>query len=171
MARLLNCLFSSQSDGFAITNKSNTSTVVVEDSCFIDNDFIGYGPVQLYGGSPYTLSGNAGAGNDDDLICQFVATSDDRRPLSTDAIECIDFDIDLEQGQLCPGQTRAPTSAPSTSAPSISNAPTAAPTTAAPTPVATLAPSDSPTSSALSTNKHVLTLALMAIAIPFTGLF
>jgi hypothetical protein len=63
--------------GYAIS--SNSSDVVVSDTCFLDNDFVGYGVVELYGGgddgdgdSTYEFTNNFVTG-DDGTQCPFAA--------------------------------------------------------------------------------------------------
>jgi hypothetical protein len=61
--------------GYAIS--SNSSDVVVSDTCFLDNDFVGYGVVELYGGGDdgdgtYEFTNNFVTG-DDGTQCPFAA--------------------------------------------------------------------------------------------------
>jgi hypothetical protein len=118
----------------------------MEDCCFINNDFIGYGAVRANGGSSITLARNAGAGNDDDLLCQFVSTSEFLTPIEASEVTCIDFDL-----AVCPYGDDV-------EKPSVST---------------TQAPSSSPTtdsSSAVATKKLGVALALMTVTISFFGL-
>jgi hypothetical protein len=73
-------------------NLSTGSTVVIEDSCFIDNDFTGFGVVRAWDGSGITLSGNAVEGFDDDLLCQFVAKLADN-PYQSSEVTCIESEL------------------------------------------------------------------------------
>jgi hypothetical protein len=66
---------------------------VIEDSCFIDNDFIGFGIVRAWGGSEIELSNNAVEGFDDELLCQFVATSQLDNPLIPSEVTCIEPEL------------------------------------------------------------------------------
>jgi hypothetical protein len=129
---------------------------VIEDCCFINNDFIGFGVVRANGDSSITLARNAGAGDDDDLFCQFVSLSAALTPLDDSEIICVDFDL-----AVCPiddepeaSPTRLPTPSP----------------TLGSTPGPTKAPSND-SSSAVATKKLGAALALMAVTIAFSGLF
>jgi hypothetical protein len=88
-----NLPFSSQRDGYAVANLSTGSTVTIENSCFVDNDFIGFGAVYAYDGSEIKLSGNAVEGFDDDLLCQFVAASEVLSPLDASEVTCIEPEL------------------------------------------------------------------------------
>jgi hypothetical protein len=124
---------------------------VIEDSCFINNDFIGFGVIRANGGSAITVSGNAGT-NDDDLFCQFVATSDLLNPTVETEVTCIEYEL-----AVCPllsVPTKTPTPMPSP-----------APTTSA----SESAQND--TSSAVATKRLGAALALMAVTISFFGFF
>jgi hypothetical protein len=132
---------------------------VIEDCCFINNDFIGFGVVRANGGSSLTSVRNAGAGDDDDLLCQFVSKSEVLNPLEDSEVTCIDFDL-----AVCPHDDA---SVGLTSSPSI-----------ALTPAPTSSPTSGPTkfvpsnnlSSAVATKKLGAALALMAVNISFFGL-
>lgn len=123
--------------------------MTIENNCFIDNDFIGFGPVQSYGNNSFTTAGNYGDGMDDDLLCQFAATSVFDRPLSPDNVTCVEF-----EAKVCSleGGTSSPTS----------TAPTASPETQT-----TLAPSlaDSAAASTMGRSNVVTTLVITTVAL------
>jgi hypothetical protein len=126
---------------------------VIEDSCFINNDFIGFGVIRANGGSAITVSGNAGT-NDDDLFCQFVATSDLLNPTVETEVTCIEYEL-----AVCPllsVPTKTPTPMPSP-----------APTTSA----SASESAQNDTSSAVATKRLGAALALMAVTISFFGFF
>jgi hypothetical protein len=162
-----NLPFSSQRDGYAISNFSRGSTVTIEDSCFVNNDFIGFGAIHAWSDSEITLSGNAVEGIDDDLTCQFVAASEVDNPLEDSEVTCIDAQLGS-----CPLlEPKSPGVAPTN--PSVvppTQSPTAPGATA---PGATLAPSKSPTStpSAAPTKRLGAALVLMVSTISLFGLF
>jgi hypothetical protein len=111
-----NLPFSSQRDGYAISNFSKGSTVVIENSCLVDNDFIGFGAIHAWAGSEINLSGNTVEGIDDDLTCQFVATSEIDNPLEESEVAC----IDTQRGSCPLIASRSPAISVATPAPSKS---------------------------------------------------
>jgi hypothetical protein len=66
---------------------------VIEDSCFIDNDFIGFGIVLAWDDSRIEFSNNAVESFDDDVICQFVATSQFNNPIMASDVTCIEPEL------------------------------------------------------------------------------
>lgn len=77
-------------NGYAI--QSSGADVEIYDSCFIDNDFIGFAPVQLFGATTYVVRNNFVTLNDDLLFCDFIAYSTSLNPESNDEITCIASD-------------------------------------------------------------------------------
>ena len=75
--------------GYAIYSAG--SPLTLENNCFIDNDFIGVGPVQAFASAPVAAVGNYIDG-DDDLFCSFVALSDALPPQSASEITCVEAD-------------------------------------------------------------------------------
>lgn len=94
-------------NGYAI--QSVGSKITLTDSCFSDNSYIGFGPVQCFGGAEFEGSGNH-ITQDDLIICDFVALSNEFVPESVEDITCRTYDL-----EECGGEERvfpAPTSAP-----------------------------------------------------------
>jgi hypothetical protein len=143
-------------EGYAVSNFSGESKVVIEDCCFINNDFIGFGAVRANGGSSIELARNAGNGNDDDLYCQFVSKSELLNPIEDSEVICIDFDL-----AVCPYGDDAESTRNPTSTPAPSPIPTPSPTRSA---------RSNESSSAFATKKLGAALALMAVTISSFGL-
>lgn len=94
-------------NGYAIQTVG--SPITVNDCCFIDNSFIGFGPVQAFGDAQFEFNRNH-ATEDDLIICDFAATSEDFVPESERDVNCLTYDL-----ESCRGPERvfaAPTSAP-----------------------------------------------------------
>lgn len=75
--------------GFAI--ESRGSPLTIKDSCFVDNDFIGFGPIHAYGGTTLDVSNNY-ISRDNLIICQFAAKSNSFSPQNTRDVTCVDAD-------------------------------------------------------------------------------
>lgn len=95
-------------NGYAIF--SSGSKVEVYDSCFIDNNFVGFAPLQIFGGAEYVLSGNF-ITEDDAIGCDFAAVSEESIPETDADITCITYDLETCNGdpRVFPPPTSAPT--------------------------------------------------------------
>lgn len=129
---------------------------MVENCCFFNNDFIGFGVVRANGGSEITLAGNAGSSTDDDLLCQFVAKSDALNPLEDNEVTCIDFEL-----AVCPYSDETDTR---TIKPTSTPAPTPSPTQRSESSAASNA-------SSAATRRIGAALVSMGVAVSFFGLF
>jgi hypothetical protein len=117
--------------------------------------------VRANGGSSISLARNAGAGDDDDIFCQFVSTSLLVNPIDDSEVTCIDFEL-----AVCPyggGDDVEATAKPM-------NTPAPSPIiTSKPTPVPTSSTNSNDSSSAVDTKRVGAAVALMAITISFFG--
>jgi hypothetical protein len=112
--------------------------------------------VRANGGSSITMARNAGAGDDDDLYCQFVSKSALINPLNDSDVTCVDFDL-----AVCPyGDDAATIKTPAPSPISTSS----------PTPRSTSRNNSTEISSAVDTKRFGAALALMAVSISFFAL-
>jgi hypothetical protein len=66
--------------------------LIMTNSCFIDNNFYGFGAVDLFGGSDYRASNNYVGGIDEGLTCQFIALSPEDLPSDPSNVTCVDAD-------------------------------------------------------------------------------
>jgi hypothetical protein len=112
-----NCIFTENiyngidgvKDGYAI--KTGGSPLDIRDCCFYNNEFIGYGVIQQFGGSLEAVNNSAVKNGESNLICGFVAKSDLVKPENVGDITCIAADADA-----C-GSFDVPTSSPGTQGP------------------------------------------------------
>jgi hypothetical protein len=94
------------------------SRLEVTDTCFIDNNFTGFGPVQVVGGADFEFNNNF-VSRDDEVFCDFASVATVFAPQSLADVSCLTYDLDACNGN--PRDLPAPTSAPSdtpTSSPS-----------------------------------------------------
>jgi hypothetical protein len=102
-------------NGYAV--QSIGAPVEIRDTCFEDNSFIGFGPVQLWAGAQLTSEG-VYASDDDFIFCNFAALSDLPNPNEFEETTCVAADLascggpPLELSQS-PTQPLEPTSSPS----------------------------------------------------------
>lgn len=109
---IINCLFESNTYG-EMDNPAPSGYAVrsygpihVESTCFIDNEFYAYGPIQLYGAS-HTGSRNFVKSSQGDVPCEFLAIFSNQDDTSNEIPFCFDADE-----MTCPLAFR-PTPAPS----------------------------------------------------------
>lgn len=108
-----------QSGSYAI--RSFGARVDVEDSCFLDNSFVGFGPVQVFSYEDELTIVNNGGTSDPTLTCSFMALSEDTIPETEEQVTCVPFDNDECKGTYV-ARTNAPSFLPS-SPPSLIDAP------------------------------------------------
>jgi hypothetical protein len=108
-----------QSGSYAI--RSFGARVDVEDSCFLDNSFVGFGPVQVFSYEDELTIVNNGGTSDASLTCSFLALSEDTIPENEEQVVCFPFDNDECKGVYM-DQSNAPSVLPS-SPPSLSLTP------------------------------------------------
>ena len=106
---LTNYIFSLlQQQGYAI--ESWGSQLEVVNTCFLDNNFIGYGTVNVWDGGAYTSEGNYGT-EDSELLCNFMALSD-VRPEDELEVTCVGYDLVSCRGPKAPPSSAPPSAAP-----------------------------------------------------------
>jgi hypothetical protein len=114
--------------------------------------------VRANGGSSISLARNAGAGDDDDILCQFVSTALVINPIEDSEVTCIDFEL-----AVCPyGDDSEATARPR-------NTPAPAPITSKPTPIPTSSINSNDSSSAVVTKRFGAALAAMTVTLSFFG--
>jgi len=73
--------------------------VHIRNTCFIDNDFNGFGVVQVYDNGYYEVDNNYGMTTSSSswLTCEFLAYAE-RKPGQPSDVTCVDFDLDRSKG-------------------------------------------------------------------------
>lgn len=94
----------------------DTDTIMT-NSCFIDNNFFGFGTVQLFDDSSYRAEDNYVGGTDEGTKCRFIAFSSGE-PSDPTNVTCVDADATSCQASIYNEwlkirPARAPTAAPS----------------------------------------------------------
>ena len=94
----------------------DTDTIMT-NSCFIDNNFFGFGTVELFDGSSYRAEDNYVEGTDEGIKCQFIAYSSGV-PSDPTNVTCVDADATSCQASIYNEwlkirPAKAPTAAPS----------------------------------------------------------
>lgn len=84
--------------GYAIDVAPN-NIVKIQNNCFLDNKFVGFGAVRVFGESDFTVENNYGT-IDAGLDCQFLAVSEEELPESLSAIECFQYESPTCQARL-----------------------------------------------------------------------
>mmetsp|Transcript_14894 Transcript_14894/g.28199 ORF Transcript_14894/g.28199 Transcript_14894/m.28199 type:complete len:433 (-) Transcript_14894:280-1578(-) len=121
-----------QPNGYAV--QSLGADLTIERTCFFDNSFIGFGPVQAFAGAPLTLE-DTFTTPDDLVYCEFAATSDSPVPTSVNDLVCIEKDSEVCDFEV-PAEG-APTKSP-TNDPPATDPPTTEPPAPASGAVSTL---------------------------------
>jgi hypothetical protein len=104
------------------------STLSIENTCFINNDFFNFGAVNVFHGTAISLARNNYGTIDSDLQCPFVAQADSLEAAFNIGVSCVDFDATecTSEASLFPTQmptfseqSPEPESPASTLAPSV----------------------------------------------------
>lgn len=141
--------------------------ITIENTCFLDNEFLRYAPVILYGPQAVlTASENYGNGNvtgDEQLACEFAIQFNRIADFENlENFECIDFDAtecNVTIPTLAPVEVVEPSSAPSRT-PRIFDTPAPTPL---PTPQTAVPATEAPTSGA--TGRVIISLSAAAVAL------
>ena len=119
--RLENCLITSNTfngadgDDTGYFIESAGSDVELKGCCLVDNDFIGFAPINVFAGGEFTSENNY-ASEDDVVLCNFAALSAGPDPQGGDDVTCVEAELDEcsfeVPGTPTPEPTNAPSSAP-----------------------------------------------------------
>jgi hypothetical protein len=104
-----------QQQGYAI--QSSGSSLEIRDTCFLENNFIGYGTVRVYDKGLFNVSGVYGD-PDAELTCNFLAYSD-IEPQNALEVTCTAYDAKTCKAANVDIPTRNPAAAVPTPAPSV----------------------------------------------------
>lgn len=150
--------------GYAIS--IHQSDLILSNTCFLDNEFAGYGTVEIFDRSAFQLNGNYLSGNTSQLRCPFAAYSDVQPTTPLNITTCLAPNATTCQSTLYESwkETLA-RGTPSPSAPGPQSAPTAQRPTLPPRP--TREPGG-PTSAGGRTHGSLLRLCLWLFAVRFS---
>lgn len=119
--------------GYAIS--MHQSDVILTNTCFLDNEFAGYGTVEIFDHSAYQLNGNYLSGNTSHLRCPFAAYSDFQPTTPLNITTCLAPNATTCQSTLYESWKESlARGTPSPSAPGPPSAPTAQKPTIPPRP-------------------------------------
>lgn len=140
-------------DGYAI--KTGGSPLEIRDCCIFNNEFMGFGVIQQFGGSLEAVNNYAVNNGELNLYCGFVAKSVLLKPDNVGDVTCIAADADecgwitpppLDEPTSPPLETVEPTSEPTPEPTAITFQPSDSPSGQPSVPSYTLQPSDIPSS-------------------------
>jgi hypothetical protein len=91
--------------------------IIMTNSCFIDNNFFGFGTVELFDDTSYRAEDNYVGGTDEGVECRFIAFSSGV-PVDPENVTCVDADATSCQASIYDEwlkirPAKAPTAAPS----------------------------------------------------------
>ena len=139
------------------------SDLILSDTCFLDNEYAGYGTVEIFDQSAYQLSGNYLSGNTSQLRCPFAAYSEFQPTTPLNISTCLPANATSCQATIYEAwKEKMSRETPSPVAPS---APTAQRPTFPPRP--TREPSGPTSSGAHAPRSFVLLLWLFGVGLSF----
>jgi hypothetical protein len=114
--------------------------IIMTNSCLIDNNFYGFGALNLFGGSSYQTRNNYLGGSDAGLKCSFIALSAENIPSNPANVTCVDADgtscqASTYQEWLAMRPASVPTAAPSAGGRPTQRRPTFVPAPSPPQPI------------------------------------
>lgn len=117
------------SNGCAI--QSIGAQMDMSETCFVNNSFVGFGPVQLFAAAEYELANNY-ATDDSTSYCTFAAVSESFIPETFSDVTCIASDLDACGRDSSPPPSPIDTEEPSASPSTTTESPTSAESTIEP---------------------------------------
>lgn len=142
------------SSGYAISTIQ--SDIVLTNSCFIDNDFSGYGTVQIFDESAYQLDGNYVSAGDTGLRCPFVAFDLILPTAPENVTDCLPANATTCQASIYERWLATQSNAPASPGPAAPSVPSpAGRPTLPPRPTTTREPTSSMVSNSPTSSAHV----------------